>query len=101
MPTLVRSFVDYDVDLLHIIAAQWDIDLTTNDRALAAEELAQGMAQPDAVRETWERLDADAQAALGELLANGGELPLDRKSTRLNSSHVKISYAVFCLKKKK
>src|SRR5690606_31042412 len=26
---------------------------------------------------------------------------LDRKSTRLNSSHVKISYAVFCLKKKK
>src|SRR5690606_41745611 len=28
------------------------------------------------------------------------ELSLDRKSTRLNSSHVKISYAVFCLKKK-
>src|SRR5436309_4835764 len=26
--------------------------------------------------------------------------PRDRKSTRLNSSHVKISYAVFCLKKK-
>src|SRR5437660_6060653 len=26
--------------------------------------------------------------------------PLDRKSTRLNSSHVAISYAVFCLKKK-
>src|SRR5436309_9463375 len=31
-----------------------------------------------------------------------GERPfVDRKSTRLNSSHVKISYAVFCLKKKK
>src|SRR5690625_6474528 len=28
-------------------------------------------------------------------------VPLDRKSTRLNSSHVAISYAVFCLKKKK
>src|SRR5690606_41790268 len=28
------------------------------------------------------------------------ERPRDRKSTRLNSSHVKISYAVFCLKKK-
>src|SRR5690606_40841733 len=28
-------------------------------------------------------------------------IQLDRKSTRLNSSHVKISYAVFCLKKKK
>src|ERR1022692_5188201 len=29
------------------------------------------------------------------------DLPLDRKSTRLNSSHLVISYAVFCLKKKK
>src|SRR5699024_12782748 len=28
-------------------------------------------------------------------------ISLDRKSTRLNSSHVSISYAVFCLKKKK
>src|SRR2546427_7148138 len=30
-----------------------------------------------------------------------GWLPGDRKSTRLNSSHSQISYAVFCLKKKK
>src|SRR5690606_40531996 len=30
-----------------------------------------------------------------------GSVRPDRKSTRLNSSHVKISYAVFCLKKKK
>src|SRR5690349_23128694 len=44
--------------------------------------------------------DADAQhhhvRRIGLLL--GGQ---DRKSTRLNSSHVEISYAVFCLKKKK
>src|SRR5438874_3113128 len=34
--------------------------------------------------------------------ANNKDGPeLDRKSTRLNSSHVEISYAVFCLKKKK
>src|SRR3712207_6860635 len=31
----------------------------------------------------------------------GQECRLDRKSTRLNSSHANISYAVFCLKKKK
>src|ERR1039458_10731385 len=31
----------------------------------------------------------------------GGEANIDRKSTRLNSSHLGISYAVFCLKKKK
>src|SRR5437870_8230682 len=34
-------------------------------------------------------------------LGHGAEVPgRDRKSTRLNSSHVAISYAVFCLKKK-
>src|SRR5699024_11760042 len=39
-----------------------------------------------------------------EVLIGGNEIDrkgyLDRKSTRLNSSHVSISYAVFCLKKK-
>src|SRR5690606_20314334 len=39
---------------------------------------------------------------LGEKLEYGEEvIALRRRSTRLNSSHVKISYAVFCLKKKK
>src|SRR5207253_4892971 len=32
--------------------------------------------------------------------ADAAEMVVDRKSTRLNSSHVAISYAVFCLKKK-
>src|SRR5256885_6184984 len=35
------------------------------------------------------------------VVTNGSSLSLDRKSTRLNSSHLVISYAVFCLKKKK
>src|SRR5437870_11028759 len=34
-------------------------------------------------------------------IVNAGDGDRDRKSTRLNSSHVAISYAVFCLKKKK
>src|SRR5438874_5874722 len=44
-------------------------------------------------------LGRDAFTAAGEAqpLGRGG----DRKSTRLNSSHVEISYAVFCLKKKR
>src|SRR5699024_12523551 len=41
------------------------------------------------------KADSDTKAT-AELLIN-----LNRKSTRLNSSHVSISYAVFCLKKKK
>src|SRR5690606_13562689 len=37
----------------------------------------------------------------GMLNPDNDDFAIDRKSTRLNSSHVKISYAVFCLKKKK
>src|SRR3712207_7041433 len=40
-----------------------------------------------------------AACAAGQLRRRGR--PGDRKSTRLNSSHANISYAVFCLKKKK
>src|SRR5438445_1080426 len=40
-------------------------------------------------------------AAIGELPSRNIGPPQDRKSTRLNSSHANISYAVFCLKKKK
>src|SRR2546430_12496811 len=36
-----------------------------------------------------------------EIWADGDTNPSDRKSTRLNSSHSQISYAVFCLKKNK
>src|SRR3712207_7129793 len=43
----------------------------------------------------------DAQLRAGDLLLDGHQsLAEDRKSTRLNSSHANISYAVFCLKKK-
>src|SRR3712207_8035042 len=43
-----------------------------------------------------------AAAARGDvLLFLNSDTELDRKSTRLNSSHANISYAVFCLKKKK
>src|SRR3712207_7255962 len=53
--------------------------------------------------------DLDIQAKENVLTVKGekkeekqeGEREVDRKSTRLNSSHANISYAVFCLKKKK
>src|SRR3712207_7564119 len=45
---------------------------------------------------------AGGPPAVGDLLLGERVLPVvDRKSTRLNSSHANISYAVFCLKKKK
>src|SRR3989442_6574550 len=52
-----------------------------------------------------QRLEVLATAALcprqPQVPIQHADRPLDRKSTRLNSSHVRISYAVFCLKKKK
>src|SRR2546422_2157543 len=68
-----------------------------NHRGLCSE-LGHGRMLEDAAgfgQERGERLGPDA-VALHQRLAFG-----DRKSTRLNSSHGYISYAVFCLKKKK
>src|SRR2546422_5734760 len=47
------------------------------------------------------RRHRDARARRRHLAAGEGQQVRDRKSTRLNSSHGYISYAVFCLKKKK
>src|SRR5690606_41429439 len=51
--------------------------------------------------EAEEVVAVEAEAVVGDLVEVGQATAEDRKSTRLNSSHVKISYAVFCLKKKK
>src|SRR5438045_4575158 len=42
-----------------------------------------------------------SHSVIAEAVAKRFGCPIDRKSTRLNSSHLGISYAVFCLKKKK
>src|SRR3712207_8502386 len=57
----------------------------------------------DHVQPAGGQVDVDLGDArqVGDLLGDGGDAMLDRKSTRLNSSHANISYAVFCLKKKK
>src|SRR2546430_11270008 len=51
---------------------------------------------------TWAAFAASVAAGVAVATGRpGGAGGLDRKSTRLNSSHSQISYAVFCLKKKK
>src|SRR5690606_39408723 len=79
---------------------------------LFRSQLAAGLAEvikygvigdPDLLQFVEDRLDqlaAGDRAALLRIVARSCEIKADRKSTRLNSSHVKISYAVFCLKKK-
>src|SRR5436309_6727334 len=84
--TLFRSNVDPGV---------WEITqgIDTNDDDVADQELA----THDAPFERSSSLEVVLPPRAATVLT----LKLDRKSTRLNSSHVKISYAVFCLKKKK
>src|SRR5688500_19556985 len=54
-----------------------------------------GAAQPA------QRLGRFAAQRQGDAIMQRGGEAIDRKSTRLNSSHLVISYAVFCLKKQK
>src|SRR5437868_12527196 len=74
---------------------------TTLFRSRALDALAEKGIQPNEVLHVGSRLARDILPAkkLGMKTALfAGDR--DRKSTRLNSSHVSISYAVFCLKKK-
>src|SRR3712207_7066594 len=73
--------------------------------AFAAGAYTSGIADRFLADERWRRWSgwfvvvAWPVSLTGMLLATA--TPADRKSTRLNSSHANISYAVFCLKKKK
>src|SRR5205807_8422079 len=64
---------------------------------IAGADIAQARAAARAAR----RRTVDVLEESLALDADGFTARLDRKSTRLNSSHLVISYAVFCLKKKK
>src|SRR2546430_7586809 len=67
----------------------WSSDVCSSD--LTYRSPSRGITVHDRCNPHWgSEIDAD----------RGGER-IDRKSTRLNSSHSQISYAVFCLKKKK
>src|SRR5690606_41230285 len=71
--------------------------------AVAAEQAQAALLRnlPDTARKTLERRFEPLHRLLDEARWPArSDQPGDRKSTRLNSSHVKISYAVFCLKTK-
>src|SRR5256885_10401853 len=69
---------------------------TTLFRSRARADLGLDATQSYVVGDKW--VDVALARAIG---ARGLLVRTDRKSTRLNSSHLVISYAVFCLKKKK
>src|SRR5256885_3929717 len=72
-------------------------DLRPGDRIPASRELATMLGvHRTTVANAYAELESE-----GLIQGHVGRGTLDRKSTRLNSSHLVISYAVFCLKKKK
>src|SRR5690606_40650886 len=71
-------------------------------RAVEAKEYPAGIGTPDALQDPRNTLlTAHRGPLLVAYLWLASHTVEDRKSTRLNTSHVKSSYAVFCLKKKK
>src|SRR3712207_8900409 len=73
-------------------------DRVTAEIARVVERERQGEADPrEIVDRTFDAFGREGAGALAAWMILSG----DRKSTRLNSSHANISYAVFCLKKKK
>src|SRR5690606_34514591 len=90
----------HSVQKLREIGISPDALLCRADRRIPDDERSKislfSNVQEEAVISVW---DADTIYKIPQMLLDQG-LDRDRKSTRLNSSHVKISYAVFCLKKK-
>src|SRR5256885_8797398 len=82
-PTLFRSLGDAQGEPLHAQVAEVHLHAGFAALAFGIDD------------------DAGAELRMHYVLADAKATGVDRKSTRLNSSHLVISYAVFCLKKKK
>src|SRR5690606_29788625 len=93
-----RALEEAGSEVLAIVDTPW---LGIDAPECVAEHLDDLRACAVPREEAVERSGAEVLAAAAERVPEVDVVDLDRKSTRLNSSHVKISYAVFCLKKKK
>src|SRR5690625_4432333 len=80
----------------------WDTPPTYGRVTYAAPGSSHSQSEARAMLADVVRAVVGDEASVSQRIEQGDPGPvLDRKSTRLNSSHVAISYAVFCLKKKK
>src|SRR5690349_23882884 len=74
--------------------------LFRSGRPAAEHQRSRGLVETPALRPPGRAPDLES-AGVAQVVLDAVLHVEDRKSTRLNSSHVEISYAVFCLKKKK
>src|SRR5687768_18173152 len=97
MSNLFVSYLSCDDRVLHAFPTRRSSDLRGHDRAAVDERAGRDDHAAGVLRE----VAGQAVGLVGESLEpRPAGAPRDRKSTRLNSSHGYISYAVFCLKKK-
>src|SRR2546422_5016974 len=82
-----------------VVLAEYDLQDKVAELNIAAAKIAKEVAQQFSTKDR-PRFVAGSIGPTTKL-PSLGHIKLDRKSTRLNSSHGYISYAVFCLKKKK
>src|SRR5947209_15444816 len=74
--------------------------LSREELEMIVADKSEGISKQNSARPRWRDLLKLPQT-WGTIIAKTFTDPVDRKSTRLNSSHANISYAVFCLKKKR
>ncbi len=72
MQDLSRTLLDYDLELLRVIANRWDVDLNTRDPREAATRLADAMRNPQRVSDVWGRLSEEQRQALQTVLGSTG-----------------------------
>src|SRR5690554_7606721 len=88
---MVKPALSY-LDVIHSLNEHFTVPITAYN---VSGEYAMVKA---AAMNGWLDYDATVEETLLSMRRAGASAILDRKSTRLNSSHVRISYAVFCLK---
>src|SRR5690625_5451346 len=100
---LVNTFVKIILNINQMaIKVEEEVEIKTLIELTADEEEIKQLAESiEKIPEVESVIFSSKDDELIDLIQGMGEEGQDRKSTRLNSSHVAISYAVFCLKKKK
>src|SRR5690606_39335789 len=95
-------------DYAQHVPSEWGKGFWSIPRNLELKTYPEGLRMIQKPHSNLEQLRKEKASYNGQIPQGSSVLPVfspkenvDRKSTRLNSSHVKISYAVFCLKKKR
>src|SRR2546428_8921415 len=96
---LVRFYVACGITMIRFFFFFND-SATTEIYTLSLHDALPIYDSPDGVTITWCQSIARGLSMIGMMRFTPEDRVRDRKSTRLNSSHDQISYAVFCLKKK-